>query len=108
VAALSDDRTLRSLKALQLQAQVLDATTITESSLMIRLSQGLNTSSSSGGGYGYSQQQHSSSSSSWVSGSSSKQMAPPSIKDRSIPMGHHSSNTSDLYVAASLFCLPFV
>jgi hypothetical protein len=58
--------------------------------------QGLNTSSNSSSGYGYSQQQHNTSSSSWVSGGASKQ-APPSIKDRSIPLGHHSSNTSDLY-----------
>jgi hypothetical protein len=93
---------------LQLQAQVLDASVISETSPMTCMLQGLNTSSSSGGGYGYSQQQHNSSSSSWVSGSSSKQMAPPSIKDRSIPMGHHSSNTSDLCVTAFLFCRAFV
>jgi hypothetical protein len=67
--------------------------------------QGLNTSSSSSSGYGYSQQQQQqqhSSSSAWASSVSSKQMA-QSIKDRSIPLGHHSTNTSDLYVAASRF-----
>ena len=71
-------------------------------------SQGLNTSNSSSSGYGYSQQQqhNSSSSSAWASGASSK-MAPP-IKDRSLPLGHHSSNTSDLYATDSLLCYEFL
>jgi hypothetical protein len=117
VAALSDDRALRSLKALQLQAQVpwrCPSHAASHTSHVTYTShvtfQGLNTSNSSSSGYGYSQQQqqqHSNSSSSaWASGGSSK-MA-PSIKDRSLPLGHHSSNTSDLYATDDLFCYQFL
>jgi hypothetical protein len=111
VAAISDDRALRSLKALQLQAQVTARNSSSCCTSHVArhtshvISQGLNTSSSSSSGYGYSQQQHSSSSA-WASGGGGKLQA-PSIKDRSAPLGHHSTNTSDLYAATSRFKFAF-